>query len=198
MKKYLVVLGGMLLMSSLSFADVQESKNSFTIDEDAQILKFGIKGVVKEPLAAWWKDNEFFGNKFLVYDVEDLTTGQNLPSIPPREIYVIVPYTHQQNRIKANISTTNMTVKHSEGSPTFTLPVKLKVKNGSVQGQNINIDSYSAAGDSKDVIDALAEAGLTGLGNYIDGEIIQIVTEVFLIFSLQLVLHFSSKGSSMA
>jgi hypothetical protein len=46
----------MLLISSLSLADIQGNAGNFTIDKDDQILNFGVKGCVKEPLAAWWKD----------------------------------------------------------------------------------------------------------------------------------------------
>jgi hypothetical protein len=178
MKKKLMLLAGLLVVSSLALADVQGNAGNFTIDKDDQILTFGIKACVNEPLAAWWKDKGFFGSKTLDHDMGALSIGQNLPNIPDKEIYVIAPYS-KLNRVHASIAVAPMVVKHTSGAPSFTVPIKLKDKNGYAAGQSIQIDPDSAGGntgDGKAVIDAVAATGLTGLGAYLGGEIIQLKT----------------------
>lgn len=177
MKKSAILLAGLLLVSSLASAKVAGTDTSnFSIDNKAEELTFTVNAEVREPLAAWWKDNGFFGSRALVQDMGVLSIGQKLPAIPTKEIYVIAPRSGSQ-RIHAEITISpNMKLAHNGKGTVVNIPMELKDKNGWAHGQKIDIDPDSAGNDKVAVTVAENATKLTGLSTYVAGEIIEVRT----------------------
>jgi len=103
MKKSLLLLAGLLMVSSLASARVvgtSAADPNFQINGNDEVLTFRVNANVKVPLAAWWKDKGFFGSRTLVENLGSITMGQALPAIPIKEIYVMAPY-KSTNNVKA-------------------------------------------------------------------------------------------------
>lgn len=178
MKKSAILLAGLLLVSSLASAAVTNGNtrgSGFYIDDKPETLTFTVQAKVKEPLAAWWKDNGFFGSRTLTQRVRDLSIGETIPSIPTRDIYVIAPKSGS-NQIHAEISVEpKMKLARQGGGLVVDIPLELKDKNGGAHGLSIDIDADSAGADGDAVAVAKKATGLD-LGKYVGGEIIEVRT----------------------
>lgn len=179
MKRSALLLAGLLLIGSLASAATPNGNTKgkgFYIDDKPETLTFTVQATVKQPLAAWWKDNGFFGSRTVIEKVRDLSIGQEMPDIAVREIYVIAP-TNGSNKIHAEISIDPVIkLAHKGGGLVVDIPLELKDKNGSSHGQKINIDPDSAGDDLDAVRVAKSATGLESLGNYVGGEIIEVRT----------------------
>lgn len=177
MKKSAMLLAGLLLVSSMASAKVVGSQSGeFSIDSKQETLTFTVNAKVRAPLAAWWKDNGFFGSRTLVENMGDLSIGQKLPPIPTKEIYVIAPK-NRLNKIHAAISVSpQMELARVGGGIAVNIPMELKDKNGGACGQSIVIDADSAGYDYLAVEEAENATSLTKLSDYVAGEVIEVRT----------------------
>ncbi|GLI56549.1 hypothetical protein PM10SUCC1_20630 [Propionigenium maris DSM 9537] len=191
MKKTLLLISCVALMSTMALAKIT-GPNKYQINAKDEVLKFVVKGRVDYFVGAWWEANGDITQKKRVVNLGKMQAGTQFPDIPEELIYIVGPFTNDENNVKVKLETTPIVFKNeNDATKKVEIPVGMTetlgpdATEGPVGTLVINLDTDSAGGKPEDrrAVDALLKAwGCTpaekkALRKVIGGDIVELSFE---------------------